>query len=136
MAKQYIVNDSVRFGGRVWRPGKDEATVISDMPDSVAAPLVERGILTLMPEGGNPQDAGNGGQRDGERQPATVDETREAIIALLADVESGKVTEKDAFTKSGLPDCNVLSGRLDKEVSGIVRAEAWKRHQAANADAE
>lgn len=51
---------------------------------------------------------------------------KEVIRAMVSEAESGgKKTRKKLFTSEGKPDIRVISSRMEEQISGVERDEAW-----------
>ena len=59
----------------------------------------------------------------------------DAYEMLLSDLKNSSITQENAYTKSGKPNCEMLAMYAKREISGKERNEWWSKH-SANPDNE
>ena len=65
-----------------------------------------------------------------KKEPDPNISLNDAYEMLLSDLKNSSITQEDAYTKSGKPNCEMLAVYAKREVSGKERNEWWNNHSA------
>ena len=113
---EYKALSNIQHDGKFYPHG---STI--DVDDKSAERLLARGDIEGLGKG-------KGKSKDGDGGGSTVS-LDEAYQVLLSDLKNNSITEADAYTGSGKPDCAMLSKYAGEEVSGKARDAWWTEYQ-------
>ena len=115
---EYKVLSNVQHDGTFYPHG---STI--DVGGQTANSLLEQGVIEKL-------DKAESEPPKEDDPPKRIVPLDEAFEMLLNDVRNGSVSEEDAFTKSGKPDCAMLAKYAKRDINGKERNAWWSKHSA------